>query len=231
MALLEKKILGVPVGKVSDIVFRGHGSETVIASKPASFMPGTDAVSVARRNRFGMAVKLSHAINYLSDLKYFWKNYGNEGSKYRSPFNKMVKSSYQTVSDTDITSTTSLVPEIGFEITASTFTLADTGITVELDPIGNDKGIDLLTEVSYQIAAVVFLKTPLGDSAVPYYFLHKMSASGVLSLTNPITVTIPFDNIEGQYFNEYSVSKGLISLITLNVDGQPVRYSNTVQSA
>ncbi|MCX6158461.1 MAG: hypothetical protein NTY74_10840 [Ignavibacteriae bacterium] len=227
---MTKRILGTLQGTVGDVTFRDRQGDTIVATKPNSFMPGTDALSVARRNRFGMAVKLSHAINYLSDLKHFWKLYGNEGSKFRTPFNKMVKSSYQTVTDTDITSTTSLVPEIGFEISSTNVTIADTGVTVALAAIGNDKGIDPVVEVGYQLACVVFLKSPTDEKEVPYYFIHQMSEEGVLSLTNPMTVTIDFDNITGQYFNKYTVSKGLFALITLDGDGQPVRYSNTIQS-
>jgi len=228
MALMTKRILGTLQGTVGDLTFRDRSGDTIVATKPNSFMPGTDALSVARRGRFGMAVKLSHAINYLSQLKHFWTLYDVQSGKYRSAFNKMVKGCYQNVSDTDLLSTASLVPEIGFEITATDITLAETGISIELDPIGTDKGIDLNVEKNYQLACVVFMKTPSLDSTEPFYFLHKMSTAGVLNLTNPITSTISFDNIEGQYYNKYTVQKVLISLITLDVDGQPVRYSNTV---
>ena len=182
-------------------------------------------------NKFGIAVKLSHAINYLSQLKHFWRAFDSgSDDAHRSAFNKIVKETYHKVSDSDVLATASLVPDIGFQISASDITLSNSSVSVELDPIGTDKGIDTLVETNVQLACVLFLKEPVIDSEKPAYFLHRISAKVAINLSNPLTFTFPLDNIESQTYDLYTVRKGLFALVTLDANDVPVRYSNTIQS-
>lgn len=231
MGKLEKQVLGKIRGKVGDVFFRITNGQAIVSACPTKRELSNDPAAIKRRTQFGIAVKLSHAINYLSQLKHFWKAF-NSGSEdaHRSAFNKIVKENYSRVSDTDVLATASLVPELGFEISASDITLSNSAISVELDPIGPDKGIDTQVETHYQLACVLFLKSPVLETEKPVYFMHRISTKAVLNLVNSLTVNFSLDNIEKQLFDAYTVRKGLFTLITLNADNVPVRYSNTFQS-
>jgi len=231
MGKLEKQVLGKIRGKVGDVMFRITNGMAIVSACPTKRALSNDPEAVKRRNHFSITVKFAHAVNYLSPLKHFWKSIiisSNAG--FRSALNKIVKENYSRVSDSDVLSTAMLVPDIGFQIHPTNTTLSNSEISVTLGVIGNDKGIDTGVETQLQLASVVFLKTPVGDSSKPVAFLHRLSAAIPVNLATPVTFTIPLDNIESQIFDAYSSSKGLFALVTLDADNVPVRYSNTFQS-
>lgn len=231
MGKLEKQVLGKIRGKVGDVMFRITNGMAIVSACPTKRALSNEPGAVKRRNHFSVAVKFAHAVNYLSPLKHFWKNLViSSNTGFRSALNKIVKENYPHVSDSDILSTASIVPDIGFQVNPTATTLSNSEISVTLGAIGTDKGIDTAVETKLQLAAVVFLKTPVVESDKPVAFLHRLSTAVPVSLAAPITFDISLDNIESQIFDAYTSSKGLFALVTLNADDVPVRFSNTFQS-
>lgn len=231
MGKLEKQVLGKIRGKVGDVMFRITKGQAIVSALPAKRPLSSDPKAVSRRNHFAIAVKLAHAVNYLYPLKFFWNSYNiSSETGFRSALNKIVKENYPNVSDTDILSTASLVPEIGFQITSTGIDLSNSSIEVNLAAIGTDKGIDTNVEKFFQLASVVFLKDPVNEAEKPVYFIHKLSSKVSVNLANPLSFSIPLDNIESQYFDAYNSQKGLFALVTLDINDVPVRYSNSIQS-
>ncbi|MBK7107142.1 MAG: hypothetical protein IPH62_17860 [Ignavibacteriae bacterium] len=52
MAELNKSVLGKVSGSIGELTFRQRNGKNVICMKPSSFTPGSDANSIARRDRF-----------------------------------------------------------------------------------------------------------------------------------------------------------------------------------
>lgn len=75
MAKLIKQVLGKVSGAVGDVLFRVRAGNNYVGTRPASYMPGTDAKSVARRQRFALANKFAKAVNIIPPLKSLWKQF------------------------------------------------------------------------------------------------------------------------------------------------------------
>ncbi|MCX6159584.1 MAG: hypothetical protein ACOYN6_08715 [Ignavibacteria bacterium] len=231
MADFIKTVLGKGRGKVGDVVFRVSHGKTILSSVPATRTPSTDPVVIKRKKRFGLTVKLAHAVNYLYQLKFFWKLVDIGSAKgFRSAFNKIVKLNYPYVTFDNLGDDIMLVPDSGFEVTATSIELTNTEVNVVLNAIGTDKGIDLATETKCQLALVFFLKSPSDPNKPEFHFIHVVSVQTPISLSNPLTFTFTLTNIEKQKFDEYSVRKAFFALVTLDADDKPVRYSNTFKS-
>jgi hypothetical protein len=123
-----------------------------------------------------------------------------------------------------------LIPDTGFEVTSTSVTLSNTDVTVVLEPIGTNKGIDPVQEINFQLALILFLKTPSDLDKDAYHFIHKITSPTLINLVNPLTFVIDLDNVEKQKFDEYTSRKAFLCLVTIDVDGKPVRYSNTFRS-
>ena len=179
--------------------------------------------------RFGLAIKLAHAVNAISFLKHFWKESPVIGSAtFQTTTNKIMKRNYAHALETGLTNAVTLVPDVGFTITADDITLTNNGITVEVAPVCFVDLIDTIVEKSFYLTAVVFLSTRLIDEYPEYYFLHLVSPKVTLNLTNPVTFTIPLSSMDTKYFDAYSEKKAFFSLITATADDVPVHYSDTV---
>jgi len=232
MADFIKTVLGIGRGKVGGVMFRFVNGKAVLSSLPVPRKASTDPVVINRKKKFGLLVKFAHAVNYIYQLKYFWKLL-DTGSfiGFRSAFNKIVKMNYSNVSVDNLDDDIMLVPDTGFEVTTSDITLSNTAISVELDPIGTDKCIDPLVEVNFQLALVLFLKSPTNSDKEAYHFIHKVTAKSAVNLANPQTFNISLENVEKQKYDEYTVRKALFALVTLDINDRPVRYSNTFKSS
>lgn len=232
MADFIKTVLGIGRGKVGGVMFRFINGKTVLSSLPVPRKVSTDPVVINRKKKFGLLVKFAHAVNYIYQLKYFWKAY-NTGSLvgFRSAFNKIVKKNYSNVTADDLDNDIMLIPDTGFEVTKTSVTLTNADVTVVLQAIGSDKGIDPVQEINFQLALILFMKTPTLPDKDAYHFIHKISAPTLINLVNPLTFVIDLDNVEKQKFDEYSTKKAFLCLVTTDIDGKPIRYSNTISAS
>ena len=232
MADFIKTVLGIGRGKVGGVMFRFVNGKPVLSSLPVPRKASTDPVVINRKKKFGLLVKFAHAVNYIYQLKYFWKLSSISSTVgFRSAFNKIVKTNYSNVTADNLDDDIMLIPDTGFEVTATSVTLTNTDVTVVLEAIGNDKGIDPAQEVNFQLALILFLKTPTLPDKEAYHFIHKITAPTAVILANPLTFVIELDNIEKQKYDEYTTKKAFLCLVTTDVDGKPIRYSNTFWSS
>ncbi len=232
MPKVVDQFLGRLRGKIGDVIFKiSHGISYATRSplpKPAS----TDPVVIARQTRFGLTIKFAHAVNAISLLRPFWKNYIPEGSKgFQTNINKIMRKNFTHVQSTGISDLATLVPELGFTASSTSITLANDLITVVLAPIGNVDEIDLGVETSFSLALVLYLKTPIGTDVPQQFFIHSISDKVNINLTNPLTFTIPLTTMQGKYFDLYSDKKAFFALITSDINSVPHHYSDTFVSA
>lgn len=225
MAELRKAILGQVSGALGDIVFREKGSLNYLATRPASFIPGTDPASIARRARFALTAKTSVSINRILELKTLWANAFSNGM---SPFNYIFKTNYRFVTASTISDLLKIVPDNGFGVTITEGTVDRTRIRVVTDPIGDNTGIDPLLEPDIMLAGIIFLSSPVGESLDPYSLLSVISATQSTKLTDPLTFDANLTNQQQVIFDSYQVTKAFVALVTLDSVGIPVHYSSTI---
>lgn len=231
MPKVVDQFLGRLRGKIGDVIFKITHGISYAGRAPLPRPASQDVKSVAARIKFGLANKLGHAVNALPLLNHFWKLYTPPNSTgYKTVMKKVMKKNYAHTTDTGLTDDVTLVPDRGITIDGTSFTLTKNLVTVVLAPIGYADVINLSVEVSFVLNLVLFLKGPISSEDSNFNFIHKVSDVSVLNLTNPLTVEIALDSLDADLYEAYTTRKGFFSLVTLDADGNPVRYSSTIHS-
>lgn len=224
MAELKKKVLGQVSGAVGDIVFRERYGLNYVGLRPSSFMPGTDAASVARRQRFALATRVGVTINSSSQLKQLWAAHTSSGL---NAYNQIVKTNYPFVSSTDLSNLLRLTPSYGFGFVVTDSNVDRVRVRTTIDPIGTNTGIDPALEPNLMLTCLVFLTSPIDLSLAPYSLMAVSSALQATNLATEFTVDANLTNQQQVVFDNYQVTKTFVALVTLDAIGNPMHYSST----
>jgi hypothetical protein len=225
MGTLTKAVLGRISGTVGDVLFRQRNGMNYVSARPTSYTPSNDADAVARRKKFAFACKLASNIISISPLKTLWTSAAESG---QSAYNKIVSTNYKFVAVDSVTDQTFLVPDLGFGVTTTSITVSASSIQLVTEAIGNNAGIDLTTEKFIQLAAILSLSDPV-DETVDDYCVIPLTSSGLkLGLDAAVTAIATMSSQQTQLYNKYNTHKALLSLVTLDVDGNPLHYSGTL---
>ncbi len=224
MAELKKTILGKVSGAVGDVLFRQRNGKNIVGTKPSSFIPGNDPASVSRRAKFALSIGLAKSMNSIPELKSVWKSKTPSGL---TPYNYMIKTNYVNIEQDNISDYAVLVPDIGFGVTVTAVSIDSSGVQVDVDAIGNSAGIDAAVEQSILLASVIYMNNPVDNTVKQNGFLTAVSTAQSLSLTNPLSFQVSFNNQETQLFDKYQAHKGFFTLLTLDANSNVVHYSST----
>lgn len=224
MAELRKAILGQVSGALGDIVFRERDGLNYLATRPSSFIPGTDPASIARRERFALTSKTSVLINRVPELKSLWARALSNGI---SPFNYIFKTNYRFITASTISDLLKIVPDNGFGITLTGNTVSNTSVQAVVSAIGLKAGINTLIETSLMMTCVEFLSNPLDESVGAYSLLSLVSETVPMTLTNPVTFNADLTSQQTLLYDKYQDHKVFIAIVTLDADGKPVHYSSS----
>lgn len=225
MAQLKKKVLGQVSGAVGDLVFRERNGINYVGLRPNSFMPGTDPVSFARRQRFTLSSKSGVTINSISQLKRLWKGVAPSGL---SAYNQIVKTNYQYVTSATISDLLKIVPDNGFGVTVADNNVDRMRLRASIEPIGTNAGINTTLETTIMMASVIFLSSPVDESVGAYSILSVVSQSQPSNLAQQLTFDANLTNQQQLIFDKYQITKSFISIVTLDSTGSPIHYSSTV---
>lgn len=224
MAKIRKQVLGRISGAVGDVLFRVKDGKGFVGTRPNSFMPGTDAKAVARRRRFALSVRYAKSVNEIASLKSIWKQYK---SSSQSAYNFIMRSNYHAILPDDVTLAASLVPDIGFSTDITSSTIEPPAITVTIDPIGFNSGIDPLVETKIQLATVLFFKSPIDGNYSLYRFLPLLSPEVALSLNTALNFSIPLSDQQEKLYDQYTEFKAFFAFFTLDLTKKVIHFSNT----
>ena len=231
MARINNELTGRASGKVGQQIYRIRNGKTSLCALPASYNVSQSEKAIEGRSRFHLGIKTAQAMCKIPQLKYFWKHTSvTSNDTYSTPFNKMMKCIYPYVFADDLDEVMPIVPGLGFIATKSDVTLANNLISVELDPIGTAQEIDTNTEKFFQLACIVHCKTPVDVRKTPYNFIWCLSDKITLNLANPLSLSVTLAGTKTTLFDLYSAHKAYFTLITLDADSVPVRYSDTFTS-
>jgi hypothetical protein len=224
MAELKKKVLGQVSGAVGDIVFRERYGLNYVGLRPSSFMPGTDAASVARRQRFALATRVGVTINSNPQLKQLWAAHTSSGL---NTYNQIVKTNYRFVTSTDLSNMLQLTPDNGFGFVVTDSNVDRVRIRATIDPIGSNAGINIALEPKIMMAGLLFLSNPSDPTVKAYSLMSMSTVSQTIKLGTPLTFDADLTNQQQQVFDKYHTSKAFVALVTLDAANNPVHYSST----
>lgn len=224
MAKLKKEILGKVSGSLGELTFRQRDGKSYISTRPDSFMPGTDEASKTRRAKFALSIKFARVIYSVPQLKSLWVNETPAGI---APFNHLMRSNYRVIGTPASLNTIAMAPSFGFDISNPSSAVNASDLTINVEALGTASGIIIAEEVSLQLLTILYLNDRLDESVEEYMMLNFSSAPIAVNLDDPLTFTIPVPAIKQQYISKYSGSALFSLLVTLDSEGEVVRYSNT----
>jgi len=227
MAELNKSVLGKVSGTIGDLTFRQRNGKNIISTRPSSFMPGQDAASIARRNRFKLASKIAKEINSIEIFKEPWKSSTPSGL---IPFNFIFKSNYQLINSDNIVNGLKIFPTLGFNASNQSTTFNATDVDVTLNPLGPNTGIDAINETSLSLISVIYLTDPINSTSEEEHFIMVKSENIPLQLVDQITFTITIPDNQLSFYDEYITKKSFSTLITTDSLNKLVKSSNTITS-
>lgn len=222
-----KSPLGRIKGTIGNLVFRNVKNLNTISSIPASFNTPEDAASQSRRTKFRFVVKLSAAIIKLFSLHFLWTRTVPVGNRC---LNKVFMTNYGSVSDTLDISNVMLCENPAVIITNPEINIQSTNVQVVVAPIGPDQMIDAVVEKKIASEGIMFLSTPVDETAPQFAFISFSSADQDLDLTDTLTFNNPLSPANQLLAQRYSVKKTAIVLVTKDSKGDPVKGSETFYS-
>ena len=124
-----------------------------------------------------------------------------------------------------------IVPDIGFILGTPDITLTNSQFTVEVPAIGSGSDIDTNVEKYVNLVCVTHLFEPVDESEKANRFFSEVSANQNLNLAGALTFNITINEYNSQLYDAFASRKAFFALITMDISGNPVHYSNTFCSA
>ncbi len=228
MAKLNDQHLGTLRGALGPQVFKMLFGEAYVARLPRRTLNEPSAETIERRNRFRLCMKFSKSVYGLIKLRPFWDAFIPEGVTKRIPtIAKIAKTSYMSITATDVQDITFLAPDFGFKAVTTSVTIDSSAISVAIDPIGSGEGIDPDIEKFIQLGCVMHLQDPINGTQTAHRFMNFSSANVVLNLANPLSFSISIDSTHQSIYEAYDTHKTFLIFVTLDANGKPVHFSNT----
>ncbi|MGD8307760.1 MAG: hypothetical protein PVF17_13965, partial [Ignavibacteria bacterium] len=129
--------------------------------------------------------------------------------------------------ENNLSDNVTLVPDLGFNVTATSIIVSSSTIQVDIDPIGSTWEIDPAFEISIQLYSILFLSNPVDNMVKDHSILIPLSASQILSLDTALSFSAGLSNQQSQLFDKYQVHKGFFTILSFDAVGNAVHYSNT----
>jgi hypothetical protein len=227
MARIKKQPLGLLNGSVSEVVFKKRGNKFYTASKPASFIPGTDSASVKRRDQGSFAGKISKHIYSVGIIKELWKKKTVDKS-YTDQ--KIWSENYKAADCNNLNQPVKLGPDLGFILKNPVITLEESSLLIKTDALGSNSGINLSINKFIQATGVIILKDPSSDRSDYLNFLPFTSEKQLLNTESEINMSIKFSGAVESLYKLYTTRKCHLIFITSDENGNPMDHSETVVS-
>lgn len=99
MAIINKRIIGTPTGKIGNIVYRNINGKVFASSRPDKYNASQSKAAKSNRNRFRTVIAFCKYVNSIPELKSIWKV--AQVNSFTS-FNKLVKLNIHHVSESNL---------------------------------------------------------------------------------------------------------------------------------
>jgi hypothetical protein len=143
-------------------------------------------------------------------------------------FSNIFKSVFQNINSNDLSGTPLFTPCAFFSLKSKSVLFGKSSIFVEVAPLGFNLGIDPAKEISLVAAGVMVLSNPETEGLPEDLFLPVQSGKLPLTLTGNSNFIIPIGNRDIAYYGYYRTKKAYVVLITLDLSGKPIHYSEII---
>lgn len=224
MAELKEKFFGKISGAFGDFIGIVRGDDNYIVKKKANRKIDNSPQAVERRNKFGVAIQASKAVNSITNLKLIWKL---KAPSKLSAFNNFIKYNYHYVESNGTTTGFSLLPGLGFAFSVDNFAVTEDSISLTIFPLINSFTFDTGVEKNIEAYFLIELNNPISENSKKVLFFIKSSGKQSLDLENSLTFSIALKETDTKLISQYSVTKVHVVFCTLDAEEKPVHYSVT----
>ena len=222
MARIKNQLLGNVSGFVGPVVYKIRGTTQYIASRPDSFIPGTDPASVFRRDQIAYIGKLSSKIYSIGIIKKLWSpKVKNQSYIYQ----KISAENYHTANCNDLDKPPKLSPTQDFIISNPLFLFEEKSFLFKSDPIGASTLINPAIEKFILPVGVIVLKDPKSPASPPMEIIAFKGKNEILDLNSELNFNIELPIPENAKYMHYQFHKCYLILITLDENENPVQTS------
>ena len=206
MADLRKPVLGLPDGKIGNIVYRTVKGKTVISVRPEKYNQSFSPAAVAGRNKFKSYSKFASFVNKIYPIIPFWMNADFPGS---TSYRKILMANKDRVSG-EFLSPNNLIAPFTIWNPVKSAALTDNTLNITLSDDVFSPGSS-----GYHLHLVLALIKPLSpDKAFLRFFsLNNQVESSIFALS------FPLENYITSNFPDYG-ELIVYSCFTFNQDGQ-----------
>lgn len=224
MATLKGNVLGKIRGKVGTVSGRVRNGKNYLVSLPASFKVPTDPLSIARREKFKIAVQFAKAVNADRLLKEIW-NINNTSN--RTVFNLVMQQNYKLLQNNSPSNQNIITPELGFNPNLASAAYADGDLTITTNILSETLSINPEVETKITASGFIFAEDPSSGNVELYSFYNFSAEPQAIDLDQPMTFVKTLPYIQQMGLENYQVIKIYSALITLSDELAPVQFSLT----
>lgn len=225
MSEINNGILGKMTGSIGNITGKVRNGKNILALKPASFNAASDPDSIARRERFAMAVKFAKAVNDLTTLKTLWQKVTPSAL---SSFNYIVKTNYPSFLNGAFSTATTITPLLGFPASTSSAELTQNGISFAVNPLANAYDFDLGLETKLKPVILLSFANPGNLALESSQFISVEVPANNFVANDPVTFSTTFNDYIKSLFENYSSRSALVALAKLYNNSLHVNFSQTI---
>jgi hypothetical protein len=227
MARLVGGPFGGVSGKMGDVVYKNRNGNTIVCARPRERISPLSELEIGLHAKFGLAGKISGAINSIAILKQIWKpTYKNGLSSY----NVIFKNNYKIVNIKNIRGPVLIAPVFGFNLTEPSIKVGGAKVVIECEPMDIGSGFDTKAEKFVIAAGVIVLEKPLAERIPSYDVLPFKSLKQTFNPKEALRTVIDITGGPLRLFQSYGLNKVYAVLVTTDETGNPVRYSGTFSS-
>ncbi len=219
MARFIPGVLGTPIGKLNNQVFRQMNGKIFVSNRPEKFNISQTAKAKASRNSFGLVVKFAKLITSSPELSGCWKQAKIEGT---SAYHRVIKHNLSLTKDGLLTKNNIICPT-GFDMKSDVLTLENHQLTFKLvlDNSLNGKNYN-----SLNIYNILFLYQP-STKKTKYDFLINNTIYLTDKKEKEIQFSVNFSKSEKILFKNYD--RFLIYTVLVALKGNKIiTHSSTV---
>ncbi len=210
MGNLDKKILGIPRGKVGEVVFKRRNNKIYTGPAPEEYKKTTSVRLIANRGRFAKVTKFSNFVNGNPILKRIWNNTNVHGPDSNL---KIFSYNYSSISTNGPSDWTHILP-------------ANANLIIE-NPILNDYSLSFSFQINHSsdmvpefyVVSLLYFKDPIETSSKKQHLII-MPYEYIDSFPEPISEfnTYKFEDNETSFsmINDYKTIMLFPAIISLN---------------
>jgi hypothetical protein len=222
MARIKNQFLGNISGTIGPVVYKQIGTTQYIATKPNSFIPGTDPASVFRRDQGAFVGKLSSKIYSIDIIKKLWSP---EVKKQSRIYQRIWSETYHAANCNDLNKLPKLSPTQDFIVSNPSFLLEKKSFLFKSDPLVAPNVINPAKEKFILPVGVIVLKDPKSAASPQMEIIAFKGKKEILDLNSPLNINIQITNPEDIKYVHYKFRKCYLILITLDKNENPIHSS------